>query len=354
MKPYIGVKQIRAKAMTREEYNELRGWTVPADENPDDPGYLVEYVDGGKANTEQFKGYVSWSPKDVLERAYRSTSAMTFGDALVMLKAGKKVARAGWNGNKAITGFAPPNRDPVIYEGLGYIRMASGEVAIFDPEDFEVVSKQSNWCLMGAGYPSFTRYHEGGGGVERETVRLHDLLLPGVPFVDHLNGDKLDNRRRNLRPCSTAENNANRASKAGDSSRFKGVTWDKSRDKWMAAIAAHGQSKTLGRFDNEEDAARAYDAAAKVAYGEFARLNFPAPRMWLSLSCNQGGDAFAGTREIAAENFWSNNNSEYARQNGGSAVVLPCITMKTATGEILMGWLASQSDMLAEDWVVIP
>ena len=319
---YIGTKIIQA---------------IPMAGAQGQPGYQVVYEDG----------YTSWSPKDVFERAYRKTDAMSFGDALVVLELGKKVARAGWNGNKAITGFVPPNRDPVIYEGLGYIRMASGEVAIFDPEDFEVVSKQSNWCLMGAGYPSFTRYHEGGGGVERETVRLHDLLLPGVPFVDHLNGDKLDNRRRNLRPCSTAENNANRASKAGASSRFKGVTWDKSRDKWMAAIAAHGQSKTLGRFDNEEDAARAYDAAAKVAYGEFARLNFPAPRMWLSLSGN-------GVRNIPSASFWSENNAVYAAScPDGTAPVLPCITMKTATGEILMGWLASQTDMLAKDWQVV-
>lgn len=84
-----------------------------------------------------------------------------------------------------------------------------------------------------------------------------------------------------------------------------------------------------------------------------ARAGWNGKGMWLSLSCGPGGDAAAGRREIAAENFWSSNNSEYARQNGGSAVVLPCITMKTATGEILMGWLASQTDMLAEDWQIV-
>ena len=68
--------------------------------------------------------------------------------------------------------------------------------------------------------------------------------------------------------------------------------------------------------------------------------------MWLSLSCD-------GTREVAAENFWSPHNAEHARLNGGKATVLPSITMKTATGEILMGWLASQSDMLAEDWSIV-
>ena len=96
------------------------------------------------------------------------------------------------------------------------------------------------------------------------------------------------------------------------------------------------------------------DAIAALKAGQkVARAGWNGKGMWLSLSCAPGGDAIAGRREIAAENFWSANNSEYARQNGGSAVVLPCITMKTATGEILMGWLASQSDMLADDWEIV-
>lgn len=74
MQLYCGMKIIRAKPMNRLEYNELRGWTVPADENPEDEGYRVEYVDGGKANTAEYAGYVSWSPKDVFERAYRPTA----------------------------------------------------------------------------------------------------------------------------------------------------------------------------------------------------------------------------------------------------------------------------------------
>ena len=77
-----------------------------------------------------------------------------------------------------------------------------------------------------------------------------------------------------------------------------------------------------------------------------AREGWNGKGMWLSLSCN-------GTREVAAENFWSPHNAQFARENGGSAKVLPCITMKTATGEVLMGWLASQTDMLAEDWMVV-
>lgn len=71
MKKYVGMKIINAKPMSRAEYNTFRGWLLPADEDGSDEGYLVEYIDGGKANTEQYKGYVSWSPKDVFERAYK-------------------------------------------------------------------------------------------------------------------------------------------------------------------------------------------------------------------------------------------------------------------------------------------
>ena len=71
MKKYVGMKIINAKPMTRIEYNMFRGWTLPDNENGEDEGYLVEYTDGGKANTDQYKGYVSWSPKDVFERAYK-------------------------------------------------------------------------------------------------------------------------------------------------------------------------------------------------------------------------------------------------------------------------------------------
>lgn len=86
--------------------------------------------------------------------------------------------------------------------------------------------------------------------------------------------------------------------------------------------------------------------AALKAGKKVARAGWNGKGMWLSLSCD-------GSREVPAENFWSQHNSEFARQNGGVATVLPSITMKTATGEILMGWLASQTDMLAEDWLVV-
>lgn len=93
---HIGTKLINAEPMTRAAYNELRGWQLPADENGADEGYLVEYLDGGKPNVEGRAGYVSWSPKDVFDAAYRPVNAMTFGLAIEALKMGKKVRRASW------------------------------------------------------------------------------------------------------------------------------------------------------------------------------------------------------------------------------------------------------------------
>jgi hypothetical protein len=98
MREYIGTKVIKAKPMNRLDYNVFRGWKLPDDENGTDEGYLVEYLDGGTPNTKEFDGYVSWSPKEQFENAYKESGNLSFGDALVYLKAGKKVARKGWNG----------------------------------------------------------------------------------------------------------------------------------------------------------------------------------------------------------------------------------------------------------------
>lgn len=98
MQTFYGTKKIQAKPMNRLDYNMFRGWQLPADENGLDEGYLVEYLDGGKPNTATHVGYVSWSPKEQFEAEYQPIDELSFGHALVALKEGKRVARAGWNG----------------------------------------------------------------------------------------------------------------------------------------------------------------------------------------------------------------------------------------------------------------
>lgn len=98
MESYIGTKEVKATPMNRQEYNDFRGWKLLEDENGGDEGYLVEYQDGGFANTPAYKGYVSWSPKDVFEKSYKKLGELPFGAAIELLKQGKRVARKGWNG----------------------------------------------------------------------------------------------------------------------------------------------------------------------------------------------------------------------------------------------------------------
>lgn len=121
MGTYIGTKVVHATPLNRGAYNKYRGWEVPADENPFDEGYLVEYVDGGKSNHPDHKGYISWSPKEVFERAYQNISngGMSFGEALIALKAGMKVARKNWNGKNMFLFIVPGstfnvNRAPLL------------------------------------------------------------------------------------------------------------------------------------------------------------------------------------------------------------------------------------------------
>ena len=119
-KQFIGTKMVNASPMTRGEYNIFRGWQLPEDEDGSDEGYLVEYQDGGKPNTPQYAGYVSWSPKAQFDAAYRQTQGMTFGLALEALQQGKRVSRAGWNGVGLWLEYRPANGVDLAYIRMSY------------------------------------------------------------------------------------------------------------------------------------------------------------------------------------------------------------------------------------------
>lgn len=98
MEVFIGTKTINACLMTLGDYNTLRGWEIPSDQEALTEGYLVEYTDSGKPNHPEFAGYISWSPKDVFEDAYKMSGELSFGHALEAIKQGYRLARKGWNG----------------------------------------------------------------------------------------------------------------------------------------------------------------------------------------------------------------------------------------------------------------
>ena len=161
MKSFIGTKLINAIAMNRLQYNQLRGWTVPADENPSDDGYLVEYLDGGKPNHNEFTGYISWSPKAQFEAAYRPTDGLTFGLAIEALKKGKRVARTGWNGKGmwltlvAYSCSVTPEEHPHYHhhgvadvEGLPWIGMKTADNKFVPWLASQTDVLAEDWCIV--------------------------------------------------------------------------------------------------------------------------------------------------------------------------------------------------------------
>lgn len=135
------------------------------------------------------------------------------------------------------------------------------------------------WRLNPAGYVYRTIWLRGENRNSRVYMHRQVTGCPQGLQVDHINKDRLDNRRENLRVCTRSQNNAANRKRKGGSSRFRGVSFSKDvkhrRKPWIAQIQKDGKNKRLGRFDNEVDAAKRYDEYALKFFGEFANLNFP-------------------------------------------------------------------------------
>jgi hypothetical protein len=148
--------------------------------------------------------------------------------------------------------------------------------AIVDDEDFETLSVFSWYAHNGNGAIYAVRNSRTWNSGVRHTIRMHRVIVGAAPgeVVDHINGNTLDNRRANLRRCTHTGNSINRKLGKNNSSGYRGVSHDRRYGTWRASIRADRKQISLGCFATPEEAAMAYDRAAAVFHGAFARFNF--------------------------------------------------------------------------------
>jgi hypothetical protein len=153
------------------------------------------------------------------------------------------------------------------------IPLTNGLVALIDADDVERVSK-FKWY---ASEKDKWTYALKGRTDESPYAAMHRFIMnaPEGLHVDHINGNGLDNRKSNLRICTNQQNRWNQDSHRGSSSQYKGVFFEKRRERWRAEIRFDHRRIKLGDFPNEIEAAKAYDKIAWLCFGEFARTNFP-------------------------------------------------------------------------------
>lgn len=151
---------------------------------------------------------------------------------------------------------------------MKHVPLTQGKYALVDDQDYALVVTLS-WYYFKTKNKEYAMAKSDG-----QTIYMHRYIMqpPDYLQVDHINGSGLDNRRTNLRLATTSQNNRNRRPMPGYTSPYKGVHWLASRNRWRARLG----HKHLGYFEDEQEAARAYDTAARAQWGEFALTNFPA------------------------------------------------------------------------------
>jgi hypothetical protein len=159
----------------------------------------------------------------------------------------------------------------MISKRVKKIPLTQGKFALVDEEDYEYLM-QWKWYYA-KGYAVRM-----GSQPKRVAILMHRIVLERMGFKDfessdHINRQRFDNRRANLRPVSLEQNNMNRGKQKNNTSGYMGVSWHKQGKKWRVRFRADGKYRSLGLFDDKKEAALAYNEAAKKCHGEFAVLN---------------------------------------------------------------------------------
>lgn len=151
--------------------------------------------------------------------------------------------------------------------GCSFVMVGNGKFSLVDNGDFESVSRL-RWRIHTGGYAIASHKNR------RTKIYMHRFILHqlGKLVTDHINRNKLDNRRGNIRACDQTLNHANRVGKIGRSIKYKGVKREGNR--WAARLINRRKEYYLGILQTDIEAARAYDAFAIKTWGEFARPNF--------------------------------------------------------------------------------
>ena len=152
------------------------------------------------------------------------------------------------------------------------INLSQGKQTFVDNEDFEYLSK-FKWHYGSNGYAVRSEFSNG----KYNKILMH-RIINNTPIgfeTDHIDKNKLNNCRINLRTCSNSMNQANKGLQKNNKSGYRGVCFDNTNNCWVAYITTNHRHKFLGFFENKIDAAKVYDKKAKEIYGDFAFINFP-------------------------------------------------------------------------------
>ena len=156
------------------------------------------------------------------------------------------------------------------------IPLTQGKFALVDDEDYELLIK--NKWRVSIGYATrnqITYSRELKKIVKQHSFLMHRVITnaPKGTQIDHINGNKLDNRKVNLRICTNSQNHANTFLRKDNTSGKKGINWCKQTKSWRARITVNQKEIYLGRFKSLKKASEIYNSAATKYFGEFAKLN---------------------------------------------------------------------------------